>query len=106
VGEIVFFPAQLAALLRLDGRRRGRNVALYQLGFSLAGFVAPGAGTALYAVGPEVPWLASAAIGCAVAAGFLTMNLRFVEGYTRDAGRHRTGREVAISDGGDPPARG
>ena len=71
LGEIIFFPAQLAMIIRLSKKNKGRNMGIYQMIFSLASFVSPALGTTIYAYDQNILWYCCGFTGIIVVLSFL-----------------------------------
>lgn len=63
LGEIIFYPAILALVIKLSGSKKGKSMGLYQLFFSLASFAAPVIGTTFYGYNKNYIWYASFILG-------------------------------------------
>jgi predicted MFS family arabinose efflux permease len=71
LGEIIFFPAQLAMTIRLSGKNKEKNMGIYQMVFSFASFLSPAIGTTVYGFSPYIIWYLSGAVGFIAATSFL-----------------------------------
>jgi predicted MFS family arabinose efflux permease len=71
VGEIIFFPAQLAMVIRLSGENKGRSMGIYQMVFSLASFLSPALGSTIYAYNQNILWYLCGLAGIIVVFSFL-----------------------------------
>lgn len=75
VGEIIFFPALLAVILRVSRNKKGKNMGIYQFVYSLALLVSPAFGTFIYDYDKNLFWHISGIIGIITCISFL-LNIR------------------------------
>ncbi|MBT0768488.1 MFS transporter [Kineosporia sp. J2-2] len=66
---------------------RGLYLATFQYGFAVANIVVPGAFTALFALGHDVPWIALAVLATAAACGAVTVGRFLPAAAVRPGGR-------------------
>jgi MFS family permease len=69
-GEIIFFPAIIALILKLPNKKKGRNIGLYQLVFSLSMLVSPSIGMFIYSYDKNLLWYLSGVVGIIVSLSF------------------------------------
>jgi predicted MFS family arabinose efflux permease len=76
IGEILVFPLIAGFIAnRADEKSRGKYLGMFNLSFSLALFIGPATGTAVYqSLGPDLLWWSCGLLGILMMTGFLFIN--------------------------------
>lgn len=82
LGEIIFFPAILALIIKLSGSKKGKSIGLYQLFFSLSSFAAPTLGMLSYSYSNNLMWHISGILGIMTTLYFL-LSIKKVNNFVK-----------------------